>query len=165
MWGIISENIRGLGKIKNSFPMNHCRTFIKFADFHKMLHAFSVCLFCLFKHTNMLNVLLFFLQDCLRACQEQIEQTLAVNLSNMAQNVEPTTKMDHTSTPHHSHSHNELKEQPTTPTDVKDIHFQWYMCTTNKRKNEEKTIDIYCSIIYTTKNSKKDILSDLKLCI
>lgn len=41
----------------------------------------------------------------------------------MAQNVEQTTKMEHTPT-HHSHTqHEHLKEQPTTPTDVQDIHF------------------------------------------
>lgn len=61
--------------------------------------------------------------DCLRSCQEQIEQSLAVNLSNMAQTVEPATKMEHTAT-HHSHTqHEPLKEQPTTPTDVQDINF------------------------------------------
>lgn len=59
--------------------------------------------------------------DCLRGCQEQIEQTLAVNLSTMAQNVEPASKMEHTPTHHSTHEH--LKEQPTTPTDVQDIHF------------------------------------------
>lgn len=58
--------------------------------------------------------------DCLRACQEQIEQTLAVNLTtNMPQQ---TTKVEHTT--HHQHvQHEHLKEQPTTPTDVQDIHF------------------------------------------
>lgn len=62
--------------------------------------------------------------DCLRSCQEQIEQTLAINLSNMAPTTEqPMTKMEHSSS-HHTHSqHEHLKEQPTTPTDVQDIHF------------------------------------------
>lgn len=60
--------------------------------------------------------------DCLRACQEQIEQSLAVNLSHMAQSSEPQSKMEHTPT-HHNHSPQHLKEQPTTPTDVQNIHF------------------------------------------
>ncbi|KAH3898113.1 G1/S-specific cyclin-D2-like [Dreissena polymorpha] len=65
--------------------------------------------------------------DCLRGCQEQIEQTLAVNLSNMSETVETSSsKMDHTPSAHQQHtSHNEhLKEQPTTPTDVQDIIFR-----------------------------------------
>ena len=67
-----------------------------------------------------------YFQDCLRSCQEQIEQTLAVNLSNMTSSVEPASlKMDHTSSNSHlTHSqHEPTKEQPTTPTDVQDIHF------------------------------------------
>ncbi|XP_060569625.1 G1/S-specific cyclin-D2-like [Ruditapes philippinarum] len=61
--------------------------------------------------------------DCLRGCQEQIEQTLAVNLSSMATTVEQTTKMEHTPSHHSNSQHEHLKEQPTTPTDVQDIHF------------------------------------------
>lgn len=63
--------------------------------------------------------------DCLRSCQELIEQTLALNLSNLAQTIETTNKMEHTS-PHHTehmHTYEHLKEQPTTPTDVQDIQF------------------------------------------
>ncbi|XP_069101355.1 G1/S-specific cyclin-D2-like [Argopecten irradians] len=55
--------------------------------------------------------------DCLRSCQEQIEQTLATNLSSMVQTSEaPMVKVDHS---HHHH----LEGQPTTPTDVQDIVF------------------------------------------
>ncbi|WAR07174.1 CCND2-like protein [Mya arenaria] len=66
--------------------------------------------------------------DCLRGCQEQIEQTLAVNLSTMAPSssgLEETSasKLDHTSSLTHTPQHEHLKEQPTTPTDVQDIHF------------------------------------------
>ncbi|KAK6169746.1 hypothetical protein SNE40_020736 [Patella caerulea] len=49
--------------------------------------------------------------DCLRSCQEQIEQTVASNLSNLVPEAPETpTKSD------------PLKSQPTTPTDVRDIH-------------------------------------------
>nr|UVJ52479.1 cyclin D2 [Sinohyriopsis cumingii] len=58
--------------------------------------------------------------ECLRSCQEQIEQTLALNLSTMAET--ESTKIDQHS--HHSSSSTRhLKEQPTTPTDVQDVIF------------------------------------------
>lgn len=41
----------------------------------------------------------------------------------MATTVEQTTKMEHTPTHHSNTQHEHLKEQPTTPTDVQDIHF------------------------------------------
>ena len=76
------------------------------------------------------NAMCCFFQDCLRSCQEQIEQTLAVNLSTMSSsdsdNVEsgvPTSKLDHAGSLPHPPSHEHLKEQPTTPTDVQDIIF------------------------------------------
>ncbi|KAK3098556.1 hypothetical protein FSP39_020589 [Pinctada imbricata] len=57
--------------------------------------------------------------DCLKSCQDQIEQTLSSNLSYVAQTPETmATKIDH----HQSHRvHRE--GQPTTPTDVQDIVF------------------------------------------
>ncbi|KAJ8315791.1 hypothetical protein KUTeg_007941 [Tegillarca granosa] len=58
--------------------------------------------------------------DCLRSCQEQIEQTLVSNLSHLTQSSDDTTtKMDHQ---YHNY-HNEGQGQPTTPTDVQDIVF------------------------------------------
>lgn len=48
-------------------------------------------------------------QDCLRYCQEQIEQCFANNLSTVQEAPETPTKSD------------PLNGQPTTPTDVRDI--------------------------------------------
>ena len=51
------------------------------------------------------------LQDCLRSCQEQVEETVSSNLMSASEMTPITpTKSD------------DLKEQPTTPTDVRDIH-------------------------------------------
>lgn len=72
----------------------------------------------------MVKCVLFLLQDCLRGCQEQIEQTLAMNLSNMAQNVETPTKIEQQTPTHHTHTqHEHMKEQPTTPTEVQNVLF------------------------------------------
>ncbi|XP_041354782.1 G1/S-specific cyclin-D2-like [Gigantopelta aegis] len=49
--------------------------------------------------------------DCLRSCQEQVEETVSSNLMSLSENSPKTpTKSD------------DLNEQPTTPTDVRDIH-------------------------------------------
>lgn len=58
--------------------------------------------------------------DCLRSCQEQIEQTLASNLSNVENSVPetPSSKTDC-----HPNTRDHIEGQPTTPTDVQDIVF------------------------------------------
>lgn len=61
--------------------------------------------------------------DCLRGCQEQIEQTLSANLSNLATTNEQTQKVEYNSVNYSSTQQEHSKEQPTTPTDVQDIHF------------------------------------------
>lgn len=57
--------------------------------------------------------------DCLRSCQEQIEQTLASNLSNVDSNMSENTSSKTDFHPNRDH----IEGQPTTPTDVQDIVF------------------------------------------
>ena len=107
--------------IKKSYAIKSLMLFVILA-FSLIVNAIYVIL---------INFFSSYFQDCLRSCQEQIEQTLALNLSNMAQTIETTNKMEHSSTHHseHTHVHEHLKEQPTTPTDVQDIHFwPWIKC-------------------------------------
>lgn len=72
------------------------------------------------KNKNAWLIFLFFLlQDCLKSCQDQIEQTLSSNLSHMAQLSEsapPKVEI-------HANHRVQHEGQPTTPTDVQDIVF------------------------------------------
>ena len=56
-----------------------------------------------------------FSQECLRACQESIEQVITANLSQIVQQSQPETRglPPKTAQP--------MVEQSTTPTDVRDI--------------------------------------------
>lgn len=66
-----------------------------------------------------LQKMYLFLQDCLRSCQEQIEQTLASNLSHVDSNMSDNTSSKTDFHPNRDH----IEGQPTTPTDVQDIVF------------------------------------------
>ena len=57
-------------------------------------------------------------QDCLRACREQIEQALHTNLP---QATAPHSDSD--GSPITPTSTKCANEQPTTPTDVRDVHY------------------------------------------
>ena len=73
------------------------------------------CLIKYFFHNNLTFFYCFSLQDCLRACQEQIEEALATNLpqANPSAVSQPPTAVTPPSKCETGH--------PTTPTDVRDI--------------------------------------------
>ena len=74
-------------------------------------HYLLLFIFCL--TTNLIFLSLAVFQDCLRACQEMIEQALATHLPQSvhggSQHSVPQSKCE------------ETQEHPTTPTDVRDI--------------------------------------------
>ncbi len=72
------------------------------------------------------------LQDCLRACQEQIEQALATNLpqANPSAPSQPPNAVTPTSKCETGH--------PTTPTDVRDVLYWAPHPLTHRRKTEKK---------------------------
>ena len=70
-------------------------------------------------------------QDCIRCCQEQIEQAVAANVQSQQQpsGTESTVSQYPSSSAVAKTANGVTVELPTTPTDIREVHPDWHLST------------------------------------